>query len=110
MSYRDDDRGGHRPYRNDDYDRDRGAPRSNRPLDAAPKIFVGNIPYDVSEDEIRGYFERIGKVTEVLLPRDVHNNGRTKGYGFVTFEDFDSMDKAIDKVGDLGGSWPLSAV
>lgn len=35
------------------------------------------------------------------MPRDPHNN-RSKGYGFVTFEDFDSMEKAINKVGYNG--------
>lgn len=31
------------------------------------------------------------------MPRDPHTS-RSKGYGFITFEDFDSMDKAINKV------------
>lgn len=33
------------------------------------------------------------------MPRDPHNNNRVKGYGFLTFEDFDSMKRAMDKVG-----------
>jgi len=33
------------------------------------------------------------------MPRDHANDNRVKGYGFITYEDFDSMDKAISKVG-----------
>lgn len=36
-------------------------------LDTAPKVFVGNLPYDVSERELQEHFETVGRVTEVLV-------------------------------------------
>jgi RNA recognition motif-containing protein len=45
-------------------------------------IYVGNIPYTVTEDEIRVVFERYGKVTTVALVIDRRTN-RSRGYGFV---------------------------
>eukprot|EP00775_Hariotina_reticulata_P009508 gene9508-9672_t len=89
-SHRDDD-----DYKGRGYDDDR---QVDRPLDSAPKVFVGNLPYNITESDFRGHFESCGSITEVLMPRDHANDNRPKGYGFVTFEDFDSMDKAISKL------------
>lgn len=57
-----------------DYDRgrddyDRGGPRSSSRgvPDAAPKIFVGNLHYDMTEEEFKAHFETCGKIVEVLV-------------------------------------------
>lgn len=50
------------------------------------KLFVGNITEGFSSDELRGYFEAYGKVTEC----DVIGN-----YAFVHMETQDEADKAI---------------
>lgn len=92
MSYRDRDR-------DEPYNRDKGYGRTSfekKHADAAPKIFIGNIPYTTSDEEVKAHFETCGRVQEVLIPRDPEQ--RIKGFGFVTFEDFDSMDRAIRKV------------
>ncbi|KAF6260256.1 hypothetical protein COO60DRAFT_1507563, partial [Scenedesmus sp. NREL 46B-D3] len=102
MSYRDRDRD--EPYNND-----RGSgryPSEKRHADAAPKIFVGNIPYTTTDEDVKAHFEVCGRVQEVLIPRDPEQ--RIKGYGFITFEDFDSMDRAIRKVCAFLGS-PMKA-
>ena len=46
------------------------------------KIYVGNLPYDVSEQELRQEFEAFGEVTSVDIITDRYS-GRPKGFGFV---------------------------
>jgi RNA recognition motif-containing protein len=46
------------------------------------RIYVGNLPYDVSEDELRQEFEAYGGVTSVSILTD-RISGRPKGFGFV---------------------------
>lgn len=48
------------------------------------RIFVRNLSYSVSEDEIRNIFENFGPLTEVNLPVDKITR-RSKGFAFVTF-------------------------
>ncbi|KAH6824265.1 RNA-binding family protein [Perilla frutescens var. hirtella] len=55
------------------------------------KIFVGGIPTTVSEDEFRDFFSNFGEVKEQQIMRD-HSSGRSRGFGFVTFE----SDKCVD--------------
>ena len=48
------------------------------------RIFVRNLSYSVSEDDIRNLFEKFGPLTEVNLPVDKITR-RSKGFAFVTF-------------------------
>jgi len=45
-------------------------------------IYVGNLSYDVTEEDMRKAFEAFGKVTSVNLIKDKYS-GRSKGFGFV---------------------------
>jgi cold-inducible RNA-binding protein len=45
-------------------------------------IYVGNLPYSATEDEIRKLFSAYGTVEKVSLIMD-HETGRLKGFGFV---------------------------
>jgi len=45
-------------------------------------IYVGNINYSLSEDDIRKIFEVMGKVESVKIVQD-KRSGRSKGYGFI---------------------------
>jgi RNA recognition motif-containing protein len=51
------------------------------------KLFVGNLPFSATEDEVRTQFEAHGEVISVALPTD-RETGRPRGFGFV------EMDKA----------------
>jgi len=69
----------------------------------AKSLFVGNLPWSATEDEIRSKFEEHAKVVAVRLITDKFS-GKAKGFGFVEVEDAD-MDKAISamngaKIGD----------
>lgn len=54
------------------------------------KLYVGNLNYKTTEEDLRKLFEEYGEVTEVAL---ITEGGRSKGFGFVTFGD-DAMAKA----------------
>ncbi len=45
-------------------------------------IYVGNLPFSATEDEVRNLFERYGKVDSVKLIND-RETGRPRGFGFV---------------------------
>jgi RNA recognition motif-containing protein len=66
-------------------------------------LFVGNLPWSATEDEIKTKFEEHVKVQAVRLITDKFS-GKAKGFGFVEVDDAD-MDKAISamngqKIGD----------
>lgn len=66
-------------------------------------IYVGNLPFTASEDEIRDLFAQYGSVKSVKLISD-RETGRPRGFGFVEMER-DGADKAIEQLNgkDLGG-------
>ncbi len=62
------------------------------------KIYVGNLPYRITEQELRSAFESHGEVESVTLVTDKHT-GQSKGFGFVEMpvqEDAESAIKALD--------------
>ncbi len=61
------------------------------------KIYVGNLPYQLSEDELKDLFSQIGNVTSVRVITDAMS-GRSKGFGFVEMENEDQAKKAIEKL------------
>jgi len=62
------------------------------------KIYVGNVDYSTSEDELRTFFEQYGEVAEVNIPRDRRTN-RPRGYGFITYSDANNAVKALELEG-----------
>ena len=62
-------------------------------------IYVGNLSYDASEDEIRKAFEEYGQVESVKIIMDRYS-GRSKGFGFVEMNDDDAAKTAISELND----------
>ncbi|ORZ11582.1 hypothetical protein BCR42DRAFT_101472 [Absidia repens] len=65
---------------------------------AAPsteKIFVGGISSNVDRDEFKAFFEQFGAVADATLMVD-RQTGRPRGFGFITFEDAQAVDRALD--------------
>lgn len=58
------------------------------------KMYVGNLPFDATEQDLRDLFESHGEVTEVFIPTD-RESGRPRGFAFVTMNSTDSMNAAI---------------
>lgn len=53
------------------------------------QVFVGNLPQDITEDELRTFFSKYGNIVDVRINRTNQkaSAGRTPNYGFVTFDD-----------------------
>jgi RNA recognition motif-containing protein len=70
----------------------------------AKKLYVGNLPYSVSDAELRTMFEPFGNVesVQVIMDRDT---GRSKGFGFVEMSSSEEGQAAIQAMHDkeLGG-------
>lgn len=60
-------------------------------------IYVGNLDYKVSENDLEGIFSDYGTVSSAKVIVDKYN-GRSKGFGFVTMENDDEAKKAIDEL------------
>lgn len=59
------------------------------------KIYVGNLPFSATEDEIRDLFSQHGTVSSVNLISD-RDTGRPRGFGFVEMEDIGDAISALD--------------
>lgn len=60
------------------------------------KLYVGNLPYSTSEDELRDLFAQAGNVVSVAIIRD-RDSGRSKGFGFVEMDSDADAQNAIGK-------------
>lgn len=65
-------------------------------------IYVGNLSYDVTEDDLTSTFSEYGPVKRVQLPTD-RETGRKRGFGFVEMENEADEQKAIDELD--GAEW-----
>jgi len=57
-------------------------------------IYVGNLPYDVSETDLREIFSQFGEISQINLITDKFS-GQSKGFGFVEMENNSQADAAI---------------
>src|SRR3954463_6062064 len=60
----------------------------------AVRLFVGNLPYDATEDEIRQHFSSVGNLSYVSIPLD-RETGKKRGFAFVEFADAQQAQEAI---------------
>lgn len=58
------------------------------------KLYVGNLPYTATEDDLKTHFSQAGTVTSVALITD-RATGRAKGFGFVEMATGEEAQKAI---------------
>lgn len=67
-------------------------------------IYVGNLPFDATEDALRQIFEAHGEVQKVAIITD-RETGRSRGFGFVEMSDDGAADTAISQLNgtDMGG-------
>jgi RNA recognition motif-containing protein len=68
------------------------------------RLYLGNLPYSITEEELRRLFEQAGVVQEVYLPRDRYT-GELRGFGFVEMGSEEAAAKAIQALSGhlLGG-------
>src|SRR5262245_60160983 len=60
------------------------------------RLYVGNLPYSTTEDQLTDLFSRAGKVDSVRVMRDVAT-GRARGFAFVEMGTDDEAQKAISE-------------
>ncbi|MEH2066853.1 MAG: RNA-binding protein [Nostoc sp.] len=65
-------------------------------------IYVGNLSYSVTQDDLSKVFSEYGSVKRVQLPTD-RETGRARGFGFVEMESSDAEDAAIQALD--GAEW-----
>ncbi|MCX7942911.1 MAG: RNA-binding protein [Deltaproteobacteria bacterium] len=68
------------------------------------KLYVGNLPYSSTEDELKEMFGKIGSVESVSIVTD-RFSGKSKGFGFVQMANEDDASKAISELSgkEIGG-------
>lgn len=71
---------------------------------ASQNLFVGSLAFATTDDSLKAHFEQVGPVVSarVIMDRD---SGRSRGFGFVEFENDDDNQKAVDQLNgkDLDG-------
>ncbi|KAG0304794.1 hypothetical protein BGZ97_001342 [Linnemannia gamsii] len=66
---------------------------------AAPKnhkfiVFVGNLPYNITKEQLEKHFESCGKISSVRIQTD-KATGKGKGFAFMEFPEVEAMQKAL---------------
>lgn len=95
-----DDAQTNRPHKidNRELDTKRAMPRneSDETQTSVKKMFVGGLKDDTAEEDVREVFGRFGKIEKLEMIKD-KNTGKQRGFCFITFDDFDSVDKCVLK-------------
>ena len=67
-------------------------------------LFVGNLPFSATEDELRDMFSAFGEIQQVRIMTD-RDTGRSRGFAFVEIADDEAAAKAISALNgkELGG-------
>lgn len=67
------------------------------------KIYVGNLPYTVDEQQLRDLFTGYGEIDELAMIKD-RETGQPKGFAFITFAKQQAAEQALELNGnDVGG-------
>ena len=61
------------------------------------KLFVGSLPFALRQERLKEVFSEYGNVTEAVIIQDKFT-GRSKGFGFVTFETDEEAKAAMDNL------------
>ena len=62
----------------------------------ASKVFVGNLNFNTTREELETLMSQVGQIKDVFLPTD-RETGRPRGFAFVEFASEDDAAKAIEK-------------
>lgn len=73
------------------------ASQDKRTQEVGANLFVGNLSEEIDEKGLKDIFTTFGVVLSTKINRDPES-GNSKGYGFVSFDNFDSSDEAIKKL------------
>jgi RNA recognition motif-containing protein len=72
------------------------------------RLFIGNLPYQATEDDLRAHFAAVGEPTQIVRPLD-RETGRARGFAFVEYADRETAEAAIQQFdGQLFMGRPLA--
>lgn len=60
-------------------------------------IYIGNLPYNSSEEDLKQAFAKFGEVTSAVIITD-KSSGRSKGFGFVEMSNDEAAQNAINSL------------
>ena len=63
------------------------------------KLYVGNLSFKASEDDLNGLFSPFGDITDIFIVKDKFSK-RSKGFAFVTMATEESAQSAIEKLNE----------
>ncbi len=66
-------------------------------MDQNNKIFVGNLPWSIKNEQLRDLFAQFGEIVEAIVIQE-RRTGRSKGFGFVTFTTPEAADAATQEM------------
>lgn len=83
---------------------DDGSEKVRKEPEMATRLYVGNLPYSVTKAKLEEMFSPFGTISDCTVVSDKYS-GRSKGFGFVEFEDDAAAKQAIEKLNgsDLEG-------
>jgi len=61
------------------------------------KLYVGGLSWDTNDQGLRQAFEQFGEISDAVVISD-RDTGRSRGFGFVTFDEEDAAMEAISKL------------
>ena len=61
------------------------------------RLFVGNLPYEATEAELREHFSQVSPVSRVFMPLD-RETGKPRGFAFIEFENPEQATAAIEQL------------
>jgi len=63
------------------------------------KVYVGNLSWNTNDDSLKTAFSEFGNVVDSIVMKD-RETGRSRGFGFVTFNSSEEADAAINGLND----------
>eukprot|EP00123_Amoebidium_parasiticum_P001096 comp12100_c0_seq1/m.6834 comp12100_c0_seq1/g.6834 ORF comp12100_c0_seq1/g.6834 comp12100_c0_seq1/m.6834 type:complete len:106 (-) comp12100_c0_seq1:425-742(-) len=64
------------------------------------RLFVARLPWSTRNDTLKAFFSKFGNVTESVVMMD-QDTGRSRGFGFVTFEQRSDLEKVLKEAEEL---------
>lgn len=62
------------------------------------RLYIGNLPFDATDCDLREIFEKVGGVEDALIVTRPGSGGRSRGFGFVTMTDNTAGEDAINQL------------
>lgn len=62
------------------------------------KLYIGNLSWGTTTEDLKAHFEDFGAVSDAIVITD-RQSGRSRGFGFVTMDNNDEANKAIEECG-----------